>query len=318
MRSAEKVAMITTRTFSAGAVKAGLLAAAVTALIAAAGGDAAAQKTPWNAQYFPNVELTTHNGVRVSFPDLIKGRTVAIELFYASCQYACPLETARLAQVQQLLGDRMGRDVFFFSITIDPAHDTPPVLKAYAEKYHAGPGWTFLTGKAADIELLSKKLGLYSAPDPENKDGHMPTLLIGNEATGQWMRASALDNPKMTATMISGWVGGYPKAAPAKSYAEAKPLPKFTSGQYVFATKCSACHSLDQKDKAGPDLAGIAATRDRAWLRRYIAAPEEMLDAGDPIATALFAKYRQMRMPNLELTEQQVGDVVDYLTAIKP
>ena len=243
--------------------------------------------------------------------------SVNIELMYTTCQYACPLETARLAQVQQLLGDRMGRDVFFYSITIDPAHDTPPVLKAYAEKYHAGPGWTFLTGKAADIELLSKKLGLYSAPDPENKDGHMPTLLIGNEATGQWMRASALDNPKMTATMISSWVGGYPKAAPAKSYAEAKPLPKFTSGQFVFATRCSACHSLGQQDKAGPDLAGIAATRERAWLRRYITAPEEMLEAGDPIATALFAKYRQMRMPNLELTERQVDDVIDYLTAIK-
>jgi len=297
--------------------RAAALAAATMLVIAAAAPPVAAPKTPWNAQYFPGVELTTHNGVRVSFPDLIKGRTVAIELFYTSCQYACPLETARLAQVQQLLGDRMGRDVFFFSITIDPAHDTPPVLKAYAEKYHAGPGWTFLTGKAADIELLSKKLGLYSAPDPENKDGHMPTLLIGNEATGQWMRASALDNPKMTATMISGWVGGYPKAAPAKSYAEAKPLPKFTSGQYVFATKCSACHSLGQKDKAGPDLAGIAATRDRAWLRRYIAAPGEMLDAGDPIAVSLFAKYRQMRMPNLELTDRQVDDVIDYLAAIR-
>ena len=293
-----------------------LLVAAIAAIAIAPAREAAAQKMPWSAQYFPNVELTTHNGVRVPFQDLIKGRTVAIELIYTTCQYACPLETARLAQVQQLLGDRMGRDVFFYSITIDPKHDTPPVLKAYAEKYHAGPGWTFLTGSAADIELLSKKLGLYSAPNPENKDGHIPMLLIGNEGTGQWMRASALDNPKITATMISGWVGGYPKAAPVRSYAEAKPLPKFTSGQFVFATKCSACHSLGQQDKAGPDLAGVAAARDRAWLRRYIAAPQEMIDAGDPIATSLFAKYRQMRMPNLELTERQVDDVIDYLAAI--
>jgi protein SCO1/2 len=287
-------------------------------LFAAAARDVAAQKTPWNAQYFPNVELITHNGVRVPFYDLIKGRTVAIELIYTSCQYACPLETARLAQVQQLLGDRMGRDVFFYSLSIDPAHDTPPVLKAYAEKYHAGPGWTFLTGRAADIELLSRKLGLYSAPDPENKDGHIPTLLIGNESTGQWMRTSALDNPKMTAAMISSWVGGYPAAAPVRSYAEAKPLPKFSSGQYLFSTKCSACHSLGPRDKAGPDLAGITETRDRQWLANYISSPGAMLEAGDPIARALFVKYNRMRMPDLELSDQQIQDVIAFLASIRP
>src|SRR6185295_6286652 len=96
-------------------------------------------KTPWNASYFPNVPLTTQDGERIGFYDLIKGKTVAIELMYTSCEYACPLETARLAQVQTLLGDRMGRDVFFYSISIDPAHDTPAALKAFAEKYHAGP-----------------------------------------------------------------------------------------------------------------------------------------------------------------------------------
>jgi protein SCO1 len=80
--------------------------------------------------------------------------------------------------VQALFGDRMGRHVFFYSISIDLAHDTPAVLKAFAEKYHAGPGWTFLTGSASEIERLSKRLGLYAAPDPDNKDGHMSALLI--------------------------------------------------------------------------------------------------------------------------------------------
>ena len=52
-----------------------------------------------------------------------------------------------MVQVQRLLGDRVGSDIFFYSITIDPNHDTPEVLKEYAEKYHVGPGWLFLTGK---------------------------------------------------------------------------------------------------------------------------------------------------------------------------
>src|SRR5205823_2986158 len=141
--------------------------------------------------------ITTPQGKTVRFyDDLVKGKIVAIDLIYTTCKYACPLETARLAQVQRLLGDRMGRDVFFYSITIDPDHDTPAVLAEYAEKYHAGPGWLFLTGAKGDIELIGRKLGLYTGPDPRNPDGHVPYLLVGNQATGQWMRNSAVDNPK--------------------------------------------------------------------------------------------------------------------------
>src|SRR5689334_721484 len=124
---------------------------AAAALVAVAMGVAistayAAADTRGGADYFTNVELTTHEGRTVRFyDDLLKGKIVAIDLIYTTCQYACPLETARLAQVQRLLGDRMGRDVFFYSITIDPEHDTPAVLAEYAAKYRAGPGWLFLT-----------------------------------------------------------------------------------------------------------------------------------------------------------------------------
>src|SRR6266850_1338387 len=172
-----------------------------------------ADNTRWGADYFPNVELTTQDGVKVHFyDDLVKGKMVAINLIYTSCQYQCPLETARLAQVQRLLGDRMGRDVFFYSITIDPEYDTPKVLKEYAEKFGAGPGWLFLTGKQADVDLIQKKLGLYSAPNPSNPDGHTPYLLVGNQATGQWMRNSGVDNPRFLATTIGDWLNSWQNA----------------------------------------------------------------------------------------------------------
>jgi protein SCO1/2 len=277
---------------------------------------AASAQSRWHGDYFPNVELTTQHGEHVRFYDLIKGRTVAIELIYTSCQFACPLETARLAQVQKLLGDRMGKDIFFYSISIDPAHDTPAVMKAFAEKFQAGPGWTFLTGKAEDIELVSRKLGLYSTPNPENKDGHTPAILIGNEATGQWIRESAVDNPKMMATMLAEWVSGYAPTAPTRSYADAPPLPAYDNGRYVYASKCAACHGLAGGKRIGPDLAGITRTRDRAWLARYIAAPDQMLKSGDPMAKQLASTYPQVRMPNLQLTPAQIRDVIGFLDSI--
>jgi len=277
---------------------------------------AASAQSRWHEQYFPNVALTTQNGDRVHFYDLIKGRTVAIELIYTNCQFACPLETARLAQVQKLLGNRMGKDIFFYSISIDPVRDTPAVMKAFAEKFQAGPGWTFLTGEPEDIELLSRKLGLYSPPNPANQDGHTPAVLLGNEATGQWMRGAALDNPQMTATMLAQWVSGYGAASSTRSYADAKPLPTFDEGRYVFSSKCAACHGLGGGAKIGPDLAGITRGRDRAWLARYIAAPEKLRQEGDPTATALAARYTQVRMPDLQLSDRQIRDVIEYLAAV--
>ena len=133
-------------------------------------------------RHLPNVELITHEGKHVHFyDDLVKDRRVVLQFMFTQCDKICPLTTDHLVKVQKLLNDRVGHDIFFYSISIDPRHDTPRVLKEYAEKYHVGPGWTFLTGKKEDIELVSKKLGLYSEPDPTNRDGHTPSVLLGNE-----------------------------------------------------------------------------------------------------------------------------------------
>ena len=177
------------------------------------------------ANYFPNVPLTTQDGQTVHlYDDLLKGKTVVVSLFYSECQDSCPLETARLVQVQHMLGDHVGKDVFFYSISIDPEHDTPAVLKAYAEKFHVGPGWLFLTGKKADIDLVGRKLGLDADPTL-NRDGHTVDLMIGNEPTGQWLRNAATDNARFLATNISTLVDGWNRHKPevAKSYAQAQP-----------------------------------------------------------------------------------------------
>jgi protein SCO1/2 len=285
-------------------------------MVAAFGSARAAADTGWGANYFPNLTLTTQDGVDVRFyDDLVKGKIVAVNLIYTTCKYACPLETARLAQVARVLGDRMGRDIFFYSISIDPEVDTPAVLKAYAEKYQAGPGWTFLTGNKDDIDLISKKLGLYSPPNPSNPDGHTPMLVIGNEATGQWMRNSAVDNPKFLATTIGDWLDSWQtiSTTPTVSYAEAPTKLTIDPGQYTFKNHCAACHTIGRGDHLGPDLQGVATTRDREWLTRFIVAPEKVRASGDPIALALRAKYQQVVMPSLDLGPADAAVLIDYI-----
>jgi protein SCO1/2 len=284
-----------------------------TSLASAAGND-----SHWGANYFPNVTLTTQDGKQVKFyDDLLKGKIVAIELFYTHCLDICPLETARLAQVQTILGDRVGKDIFFYSLSIDPERDTPQELKAFAEKYHAGPGWTFLTGKKEDIDLISKKLGLYKAPDPTDRDGHAPHLLIGNEATGQWMRNNALDNPKFMAVLIGDWLNNWTSAKLQTSHQSYEQATRLTldPGQYLYSTQCAACHTMGHGDTIGPDLLGITKIRDPKWLTRIIQVPDTLLAEGDPLATGLFEKYKKVRMPNLHLDKEATQLVISYMEA---
>jgi len=275
---------------------------------------AVAGQTGGGASRFPNVTLTTQDGAPVRFyDDLIKGKIVAINLIYTSCRYACPLETARLSQVAKLLGDRMGRDVFFYSITIDPEHDTPEVLKAYAAKYQAGPGWTFLTGSRQDIETISRKLGLYSPPDPSNPDGHQPYLLVGNEDTGQWMRNSGLDNPKFLSRTIGDWLNSWQTSKKPTTPSTNVPAFTFDQGEYTFRNHCAACHTIGKGEHLGPDLIGVTAARDREWLKQFIVAPEKVRAAGDPIALALRAKYQEVVMPSLDLGSGDAAVLIDYI-----
>ena len=287
-----------------------VLLAAATAMLHAAPASAAGLGGPG---YFPNVPLTTQDGKIVHFyDDLLKNKSVVINLIYTHCSASCPLETAKLSQVQRLLGDRVGKSIFFYSISIDPEHDTPQALKAYAAKFHVRPGWLFLTGKKEDVKLISKQLGLSSRTDSSNLDGHQPALMMGKEATGEWMRSSAVDNPRFLATTILHFLEGY-QATKVQSYADMGPLHDVGKGEYLFKSRCTACHTIGKGDAVGPDLWNVTKVRDHAWLARYVMAPDRVLASGDPIAKALFAKYREVRMPNLSLSEEEVAALLPYI-----
>lgn len=168
--------------------KTAILSAAGMALIAAAllYGDGAFSDVRSGAQRFPNVELTTQHGDKVRlYDDLLKGKTVAVNTFYAGCGDVCPLGTAKMLELQKLLGGRVGKDIQFYSISIDPFNDTPQTLKAYADRFNVGPGWLFLTGKEKDVQLVTRALGLGTLQATAPRDNHSTTLMVGNEPSGQ-------------------------------------------------------------------------------------------------------------------------------------
>ena len=142
-------------------------------------------------KYFTDVELINQDGKKVRFySDVLKGKTVVVNAFFTSCTSVCPPMNRNMQKIQEALGERVGRDVYFVSITVDPEVDTPERLKEYAKNFHAGPGWTFLTGKKENLDWALYKLGQYV----ERKDDHKTIFIIGNETTGLWKKAFGMAN----------------------------------------------------------------------------------------------------------------------------
>jgi len=144
---------------------------------------------------FPNVILQTQEGTRVRFyDDLVKGKVVLVNFMFTSCTSQCPLATANLVKVEEALGERLGRDVVMISVTVDPATDTPDVLKKYSRRYATKPGWYFVTGKQKDVDLIRRRLGVLD--DAVEKSQHTGMLVYGNDTTGQWAATPVMAQPK--------------------------------------------------------------------------------------------------------------------------
>ncbi|MBL8498615.1 SCO family protein [Nitrosomonas sp. JL21] len=155
---------------------------------------------------FPNVTLYTHEGEAVRFyDDLIRDKVVAINMMYSDCAGICPVATANLLRVQQMLGDRVGRDVFMYSITLQPELDTPKGLKHYADRHGIKTGWKFLTGAPEDIELVRYRLGFYDRDENIDniKENHTGMIRIGNDTLNRWSMAPALAEPQQIMATIN-------------------------------------------------------------------------------------------------------------------
>ena len=161
------------------------------------------------ANYFTDVQLINQDGKPVRFySDVLKGKTVVVNAFFTTCTSVCPPMNRNMEKIQEVLGDRVGKDVFLVSITVDPEVDTPARLKDYAQKFHAKPGWIFLTGKKENLDWALYKLGQYV----ETKDDHKTIFIIGNEPTGLWKKAFGMANVGELVQVVESVVNDKPQS----------------------------------------------------------------------------------------------------------
>ena len=154
----------------------------------------------------PDLPVVTHEGKRVRFySDLIHGKIVLINFMYSTCKGICPGMTTNLKDVYRALGDRVGRDVFMYSITLQPEKDTAERLRSYVKARGIGDGWYFLTGEAFDLDQIRKRLGFYD-PNPEvdeDRTQHTGMLRVGNDARQRWTMCPALAEPSVIVRSVS-------------------------------------------------------------------------------------------------------------------
>ncbi len=139
---------------------------------------------------FSGTQLVDQNNNPLNV-ETLKNNTVLVNFIFTQCSNICPVQTKSLAKVKQSLPADLQKQVKFISVSLDPMHDTPAVLKKFAKKMHADDkNWSFLSGKPDDIQHIVDRLSLFGseeqAKNAQKPDNHLSTLWLIN-TKGQLM-----------------------------------------------------------------------------------------------------------------------------------
>jgi len=146
------------------------------------------------AMFLPDLALLDQDNHQVRFySDLIKGRNVLITFFYTTCGSTCLRQGKVFSDLQNELGDRLGRDIFLISVTMDPERDTPQRLKTWGEQHGRRKGWTLVTGRTAEMEKL---VGHLTGNPLGRLETHAPFIYLGNDKKNRWIATYSLSAPK--------------------------------------------------------------------------------------------------------------------------
>ena len=145
----------------------------------------------------PNFTLTSQDINPVALADL-RGKVVAVTFIYTECPDICPMLTQKMVEVQDELGADFGKKIVFVSISLDPEHDTPEVLKDYAEFWGAKPeGWSFLTGSLDAVRDVTRRYGVFFSKKEDGSVDHTQlTSLVDAEGQMRVQYLGARFDPK--------------------------------------------------------------------------------------------------------------------------
>jgi protein SCO1 len=164
--------------------------------------------SPGKNAHFTNIAVRNQNGEKARFyDDLVRDKIVMINFFSTRGDAQYPV-IDNLAKVANKLGGRLGRDIFMYSISVDPEYDTPPVLKAFAKTHGIPEGWSLLTGTPADIEMLKNTLFTSGAASGGHHhaggaDCSRGLVRIGNDALNRWASVPARNSVEHFMAFVS-------------------------------------------------------------------------------------------------------------------
>jgi len=277
----------------------------------------AAAQTPWGKDYFPNISLTTEAGKKVKFyDDVLKGKILVVNFIFTKCGDVCPLDTAQLKKVSEILGDKMGKSIFFYSISVDPKNDTPAALTEFKKKCQIGKGWTFLTGIGgrhhADPEEI--RVGACRRHADRAFDDHP----AGERSHGSVDQAVAV-RKSADAGEPAGWASQCQRHAYVPRLARSRATPRlfqcrmaamassFIGHDARAATRSAAATEL------GPDLMMATGKHADAWMKRWLREPDKMIAEGDAYATAQMKQFRNLAMPDLKLDDHAIDLLIAFM-----
>jgi len=140
----------------------------------------------------PDSWLVDQDGKKVRFySDLVKDKVVVINFFFTSCNYVCPMQARSFVRLKERLAGRLGRDIFFISISKDPENDTPEKLSKWAKAHDVSAGWTLVTGEQPVIKKLLRDIAFEGV----GQGMHESLILIGNDRTAIWLSTDGLQLP---------------------------------------------------------------------------------------------------------------------------
>ena len=151
-----------------------------------------------------DLELVDQDGKKVKFKsDVLGDRVAAVVPFYTTCTTAYPILIFIFTRLQEVLGDRLGKETVLVSVSVDPRTDIPIRLKAFARRQKAKPGWVFLTGEMNALSTVLAGVGIqYIVGQSLDEHQHIPLTLVG-DVGGEWKRFYGYPPPEVLMGQIN-------------------------------------------------------------------------------------------------------------------